>query len=89
MFLTSLSVQAFPAYSIVCKYGLVALRHESVAPSRVGSCTDKYKTRLERLVRNKHSSLLGTLVNYDHKKFYNIGPWTKKLFTAVINAVPL
>jgi hypothetical protein len=29
---------------------------------------------LERLARDKHSSLLQTLVNYVRKKFYNIGP---------------
>jgi hypothetical protein len=28
----------------------------------------------ERLAKDKHSSLLGTLVNYIRKKF-NIGPW--------------
>jgi len=25
--------------------------------------------------RNRRSSLLGALVNYGHKKLYNIGPW--------------
>jgi hypothetical protein len=30
--------------------------------------------RLERLSRDKRSSLLGTLINYDLKKFYNIVP---------------
>jgi hypothetical protein len=28
--------------------------------------------------RDKHSSLLRKLVNYEQKKFYNIGPWKKK-----------
>jgi hypothetical protein len=28
---------------------------------------------LERLARDKHSSLLRTFVNYGHKKFYKIG----------------
>jgi hypothetical protein len=37
--------------------------------------THKYLTRLEKLARDKHSSLLQKSVNYDHKKFYNIGPW--------------
>jgi hypothetical protein len=32
------------------------------------------KSRLERLVKDKHSSLLGTLVNYGNIKLYNIGP---------------
>ncbi len=27
----------------------------------------------------KHSSLLQTFVNYGHKKFYNIGPWSDTL----------
>ncbi len=35
--------------------------------------THKHYTRLERLNRNKHSSLLRTFVNYGRKKFYNIG----------------
>jgi len=30
--------------------------------------------RLERLARDKHSSLLRKLVNYGRKKLYNIGP---------------
>ncbi len=33
----------------------------------------KHKTRLERLVRDKHSSLLQALVNYGCKMFYRIG----------------
>jgi hypothetical protein len=41
-----------------------------------GSClTLKQKTRLERLARDKHSSLLQEFVNYGRKKLYNIGPW--------------
>ncbi len=34
----------------------------------------KHLTRLERLAKDKHSSLLQAFVNYDRKKFYNIGP---------------
>ncbi len=30
----------------------------------------------------KHSSLLRTLVNYNRKKFYNIGPWTGCIWTS-------
>ncbi len=37
--------------------------------------THKYKTRLERLARDKHSSLLRKSVNYGSKKFYSTGPW--------------
>jgi hypothetical protein len=35
----------------------------------------KQYTRLERHVRDKHSSLFRKLVTYDRKKFYNIGFW--------------
>ncbi len=39
---------------------------------------------LERLARDKHSSLLRKFVNYGQKKFYNIGPrpvtYFRKLF---------
>jgi hypothetical protein len=35
----------------------------------------KYYTSPERLGRDKHSTLLQTIVNYGRKKFYNIGPW--------------
>ncbi len=48
----------------------------------------KHWTRLERLVRDKHSSLLRKFVNYDRKEFYNIGPrWqhgSQKSFTTFI-----
>jgi hypothetical protein len=33
----------------------------------------KNQTRAERLIKDKHSSFLGTFVNYSRKKFYNIG----------------
>jgi hypothetical protein len=33
----------------------------------------KHKTRLAKLARDKHSSLLRTFVNYGRKKFYEIG----------------
>jgi hypothetical protein len=32
------------------------------------------ENKLERLARDKHSSLLQTLINYGRKKFYNNGP---------------
>jgi len=35
---------------------------------------NKHWTKLERLARDKHSSLLRTFVNYDRKLFYNIEP---------------
>ena len=34
----------------------------------------KHLTRLEKLARDKRSSLLRTFVNYGHKKLYNVGP---------------
>jgi hypothetical protein len=44
--------------------------------TRLGSgLTYKHHTRLERLARDKHSSLLQKFVNYGHKKVYRIGPW--------------
>jgi hypothetical protein len=36
----------------------------------------KHKSRLDRPAREKHSGLLGKLVNYDRKKSYNFGPWS-------------
>jgi hypothetical protein len=35
--------------------------------------THKHEARPEELARDKHSSLLRKLVNYDRKKFYDIG----------------
>jgi hypothetical protein len=48
--------------------------------------TQKHQTRLERLTRDKHSSLLRKFVNYDRKSFMiqTPGPNVIKLFTAVI-----
>jgi hypothetical protein len=40
----------------------------------------KQKTRLERLARDKNSSLLRKFVNYGREKFYNIGPWARFVF---------
>jgi hypothetical protein len=41
----------------------------------------KIHSRLEKLARGKHSSLLQKLINYGLKKFYNIGPWIRKVFS--------
>jgi hypothetical protein len=38
--------------------------------------TQKHLTRLERLSKDKHSSLLQTFENYGLKKFYNIDTWS-------------
>ncbi len=63
--------QAFPAQSNVCCQG---------QPERcftwVGSgLTHKHQTRLEKLGKDKRSSLLRKFVTYGRKKFYRIGPW--------------
>ncbi len=42
------------------------------------TCTQK--TKIEKLASDKHSSLLRTFVNYDRKKFHNIGPVQKTFF---------
>ncbi len=43
--------------------------------NRVGPCVANiHQTVLERFARDQRSTLLRTLVNYDHKKFYDIGP---------------
>ena len=35
--------------------------------------THKHQTRLERLVRDKHSNFLGQFVNYKQKRFIKLG----------------
>ncbi len=39
----------------------------------------KHQTRLEKLKKYKHYSLLQTLINYCSKKFHNIGLWADGL----------
>ncbi len=49
--------------------------------SAVGSgVTRKCWTRLERLAKDKRPSLSLKVVTYGHKKFYNIGHCSEKLF---------
>ncbi len=53
---------------------------KSVAPEKgftqVSSClTHNHYTNLEKLAKDKHSSLFQTFVKYGRKKFYKIGPW--------------
>ncbi len=36
-----------------------------------------YQNRLEKLSKDKNSSLLHKLVNYGHRKFHNIGSWAQ------------
>jgi hypothetical protein len=43
-------------------------------PRKVPGLTHKHYTQLERLVRDKHSSLFPTFVNYGYKKFCKVGP---------------
>ncbi len=42
-----------------------------------------YQTRLQRLSRAKHSSLLRKSVNYGCKKFYRIGPLTLQSYSKI------
>ncbi len=41
------------------------------------SLTHKHQTMLEKLARDKHSSLLRKFVKLRTKNFYNIGPWCR------------
>ncbi len=71
--------QAFPVQSDVLMFvDNSRSLHQSGAPewyfTQVGSChTRKHQTRLERLARDKHSSLLQKSINYGRKKIYRIG----------------
>jgi hypothetical protein len=38
----------------------------------------KEQTRLERIAKNKHSSLLQKIITYGCRRFYGIGPSTTK-----------
>jgi hypothetical protein len=75
-------LECFPQLSLMFG-GQVTSLLWSRAPERcftwVSSClTSKHYTILQRLARDKHSSLLRKFVNCGRKKFYNIGPrWTR------------
>jgi hypothetical protein len=57
------------------------------APLRLApGFTHKHCTRLERLARDKHSSLLRKFVNYNCKKFYNIGPRLQEIVVTMSTA---
>ncbi len=64
----------------------------SGAPERcfirvVSGFTRKHQTELERLARDKHSSLLQTFVNYGCEKFYKIGGgWSISAFNVFIKS---
>jgi hypothetical protein len=51
------------------------VKHLSGAPlyGRLFDLPTNIRPRLERLARDKHSTLLQKFVNYSHKKFYRIG----------------
>jgi hypothetical protein len=49
----------------------------SGAPNSGSGLTHKYKTSLERPVRDQHSSLIQAFINFCHKKFYSIEPWVR------------
>jgi hypothetical protein len=74
----SWSVCSWQAFSLLF-FGKARSLPLSAAPERcftwVFSClTCKHYTILERLARDKHSSLVQKIVTYGCKKFYNIGP---------------
>jgi hypothetical protein len=61
---------------LVGKEGVYPIE-EPFRGSTIGSAPGldhKKLTRLERLARDKHSSVLQKFVTYGCKKFYNIGP---------------
>ncbi len=66
-----------------CRNLLIFVISQSVCPWQVfpaqsnvfGWPYRKHQTKLDRLARYKHSSLLLKSVNYSSKKFYRIGPW--------------
>jgi len=57
-----------------------SVKHLSGGPhkGRLFGLTHKHQTGLKRLARDKYFKLLWTLVDYDHKKFHNIGPRYRK-----------
>ncbi len=69
--------QALPVQSNVCEQAGACLSEVPLRCSTLGQFPGlirKQQTRLERLVRDKHSSLLRTYVKYVRKKFHNFGP---------------
>ncbi len=57
------------AYLRVEHLKVASLRYALALPANI-------RTRLERLARDKHFSLLQKSVNYGHKIFYSTGPLT-------------
>ncbi len=49
--------------------------------------TCKHWNRLERLARDKQSSLQQTFVNYSYKKFYDIGPTGPNVIKLYIDVI--
>jgi hypothetical protein len=64
----------------------IQVRHLSRTPlwARFLVLPPKYKTRLERLVTYKHSSLLRIFINYGRKEFYKIEPWAQCYKTSFV-----
>ncbi len=90
MLLISQSVwprQAFqPSLIFVGKEGLPESGKPETCFSQLGfGITRKHQTRLERPARDKHSSLFGSLVSQDQKKFNNMFPGSQyyKFFFSV------
>ncbi len=76
MFVISQSVCLWQAFPVCCNAGAYPIE-EHFRCSTLGQAlglAHKQQTRLEKFARDKHSSLLQKFVNYEQKKFYNIGP---------------
>ncbi len=70
--------QAFPAQSNVFQARLVPSQLNYLSGALLLGELLALPTTLDqagKFARDKHSSLLRKDVNYDRKKFYNIGPW--------------
>jgi hypothetical protein len=83
---------AKPFWPSVILAGKARIQPKMGAPERcftwVGSgLTHRHYTRLERVVREKHTSLLRKIVTIGRKKFYNTDPWGqyyKTLFRRIL-----
>jgi hypothetical protein len=52
-----------------------AVAYPREALGQAPGLTHKHYTRLERLAKDKHSSIVQKPVKYGCKKFYSTGPW--------------
>ncbi len=46
---------------------------------------NEHQTKLEKLASYEHSMLLLKYINYDRKKFFNIGPWSIFYFSSIFS----